>query len=159
LRAKRDQNAPASAGEAVPHEDSGLQDLLDEGRVAGYLSCGPVSECLGLRVFRIEPGAPVHALSARRIRTFNPPVISRGLDSRQKRQKYQEYRGSTTQQAIRKGQQPVLENLEHSVAPHFFVYNFITRHTTLRMPPALRAKVTDHKWEYEELVELIDRAS
>ena len=29
-----------------------------------------------------------------------------------------------------------LENLEHSVALHFFVYNFITRHTTLRMPPA-----------------------
>lgn len=50
-----------------------------------------------------------------------------------------------------------LENLEHSVALHFFVYNFITRHMTLRMPPALKAKVTDHLWTYEELVELIDR--
>jgi IS1 family transposase len=51
-----------------------------------------------------------------------------------------------------------VENLEHSVALHFFVYNFITRHGTLRMPPALKAKVTDHWWTYEELVELIDRA-
>lgn len=50
-----------------------------------------------------------------------------------------------------------LENLEHSVALHFFVYNFITRHVTLRMPPALKAGVADHWWTYEELVELIDR--
>ena len=51
-----------------------------------------------------------------------------------------------------------LENLEHSVALHFFVYNFITRHATLRMPPALKAKVTDHLWTFEELIDLIDRA-
>ena len=51
-----------------------------------------------------------------------------------------------------------LENLEHMVALHFFVYNFITRHATLRMPPALKAKVTDHLWDFEELVSMIDRA-
>jgi IS1 family transposase len=50
-----------------------------------------------------------------------------------------------------------LANLEHSVALHFFVYNFITRHATLRMPPALKAGVTDRWWTFEELVELIDR--
>lgn len=48
--------------------------------------------------------------------------------------------------------------MEHSVTLHFFVYNFITRHMTLRMPPALKANVTDHVWSFEELVELIDRA-
>lgn len=52
-----------------------------------------------------------------------------------------------------------LENLEHAVALHFFVYNFITRHKTLRMPPALKAGVSDHVWTFEELVELIDRES
>jgi hypothetical protein len=36
-------------------------------------------------------------------------------------------------------------------------YNFIFRHGTLRMPPVMKAKVTDHVWTYEELVELIDR--
>jgi len=50
-----------------------------------------------------------------------------------------------------------LENLENMAALHFFVYNFITRHTTLRMPPALNAKVTDHLWSSEELVSMIDR--
>jgi IS1 family transposase len=49
-----------------------------------------------------------------------------------------------------------LENLEHSVALHFFVYNFITRHMSLRMPPALRARVTDHVWSFDELAELIE---
>ena len=50
-----------------------------------------------------------------------------------------------------------LENLEHAVSLYFFAYNFIIRHTTLRMPPALKAGVTDHVWTYEELVGLIDR--
>ena len=36
-----------------------------------------------------------------------------------------------------------VENLERSFGLHIFVYNFITRHATLRMTPALRAKVTD----------------
>jgi hypothetical protein len=40
---------------------------------------------------------------------------------------------------------------------HFFVYNFITPHITPRMPPALRGKVTDHKWNHVEPVEPIDR--
>lgn len=51
-----------------------------------------------------------------------------------------------------------LVNLEHAVALHFFAYNFITFHKSIRMPPALKAKVTDHVWSFEELVELIDRA-
>jgi IS1 family transposase len=50
-----------------------------------------------------------------------------------------------------------LENLEHSVALHFFAYNFITRHTTIRMSPALKVGVTDHMWSFVELVELIDQ--
>jgi hypothetical protein len=51
-----------------------------------------------------------------------------------------------------------LENHEYAIALYFFAYNFIIRHGTLRMPPALKAKVTDHWWTYEELVELIDQA-
>src|SRR5216110_3236482 len=50
-----------------------------------------------------------------------------------------------------------LENLEHSVALHFFAYNFITRHGTIRMPPALKAGVARDVWTFEQLVELVDR--
>src|SRR5204863_5448828 len=47
-----------------------------------------------------------------------------------------------------------LENLAHSVAIHFMHYNFVRRHQTLRMPPALKAGITDHLWTLEEIVQL-----
>lgn len=52
-----------------------------------------------------------------------------------------------------------LENLCHAVALHYQVYNFVTRHKTLRMPPALKAGVTDHMWTLEEVVALADDSS
>jgi IS1 family transposase len=50
-----------------------------------------------------------------------------------------------------------LENMEHAIALYFFHYNFIARHKTLRMPPALKARVADHLWTYEDLAGMIDR--
>ena len=41
-------------------------------------------------------------------------------------------------------------------ALHFIHYNFIRRQMTLRMPPALKAGVTDHMWTMEELVAMIE---
>ena len=49
-----------------------------------------------------------------------------------------------------------LENHCHAVALHFMHYNFVRRHMTLRMPPALKAGVTDHVWTLEEVVRLAD---
>ena len=48
-----------------------------------------------------------------------------------------------------------LENHQHALALYFFHYNFIRRHQTLRMPPALKAKVSDHVWTLDELVEKV----
>jgi len=49
-----------------------------------------------------------------------------------------------------------LENLECAIALHFMHYNFVRCHQTLRMPPALKAGVTDHLWTIEEVVRLAD---
>ncbi len=49
-----------------------------------------------------------------------------------------------------------IENLEHAVALHYMHYNFVRRHQTLRVTPAMAAKVADHLWSLEELVSLID---
>lgn len=49
-----------------------------------------------------------------------------------------------------------LENLCHSVALNFMYYNFVRRHQTLRMPPALKAHVSDHVWTLEEIVRLTE---
>jgi IS1 family transposase len=47
------------------------------------------------------------------------------------------------------------EMLAYSIAIMFFYHNFVRIHQTLRMPPALKAGVTDHKWTVEEMVDLM----
>lgn len=49
-----------------------------------------------------------------------------------------------------------LVNLEYAINIHYMVYHFVTIHTTLRCTPAMKAKITDHKWSLQEVVELID---
>ena len=48
------------------------------------------------------------------------------------------------------------ENPAHNVALHFMHYNYCRIHQTLRVTPAMEAGLTDHVWEIEELVKLID---
>lgn len=49
-----------------------------------------------------------------------------------------------------------LENLGHSVSLHFMHYNFVRRHATLRMSPAMAAGVSTKLWTIEDVVNLID---
>ena len=44
------------------------------------------------------------------------------------------------------------KNLEKALAIHFAFYNFCRVHQTLRVTPAMEAKITDHIWTLEELV-------
>jgi len=46
------------------------------------------------------------------------------------------------------------ENLYYAVALHFMYYNFCRIHQTLRVTPAMAAKVTDHVWNIKELLSL-----
>jgi len=45
----------------------------------------------------------------------------------------------------------------HAVAIHFMWYNFARIHQTLRITPAMAANVSDHVWEAEEIIELLER--
>jgi IS1 family transposase len=45
------------------------------------------------------------------------------------------------------------ENLWAAYCVHFAWYNFIRRHQTLRMTPAMAAGITDHMWTMRELLE------
>jgi IS1 family transposase len=49
-----------------------------------------------------------------------------------------------------------VENHCHAIALHFMHYNFARVHQTLRVTPAMAASVTDHVWEIEEIVALLD---
>ena len=50
-----------------------------------------------------------------------------------------------------------IENHVASIAIHYAWYNFVRIHQTLRVTPAMAAGVTDHLWDIEDLVRLLDR--
>jgi IS1 family transposase len=50
-----------------------------------------------------------------------------------------------------------VENHEHSVAIHYMFYNFGRIHQTLRVTPAMEAGVSDHVWELEEIIALLEK--
>jgi IS1 family transposase len=52
-----------------------------------------------------------------------------------------------------------VENHEYAIALHFMYYNFCRIHQTLRVTPAMAARVSDHVWEIEEIVALLDKSS
>src|SRR5207302_340936 len=49
-----------------------------------------------------------------------------------------------------------VENHTHAVALHFVHYNFCRIHQTLRVTPAMEAGLTDHVWELDELVSMVE---
>ncbi len=49
-----------------------------------------------------------------------------------------------------------VENLGYAVALHFICYNFARIHTTLRVTLVMEAGVSDHVWELEEIIGLLD---
>lgn len=49
-----------------------------------------------------------------------------------------------------------IENHKHAIALNFVHYNFCRVHKTLRVTPAMEAGLTDHVWEIEELLALLD---
>ena len=51
-----------------------------------------------------------------------------------------------------------LENHEAAVALNYFAYNFIKIHRTLRVTPAMAAKVTDRLFDVSDIVALLESA-
>lgn len=49
-----------------------------------------------------------------------------------------------------------VENHAHAIALHFMYYNFCRIHKTLRVTPAMEAKVTERLWNVEDIVKLLN---
>jgi len=63
-------------------------------------------------------------------------------------------------EAVMQYQDNVLRNLkcervQYSLGITFFCHNFVRIHQTLRMTPAMKAGVANHKWSIEEMVDLL----
>jgi len=48
-------------------------------------------------------------------------------------------------------------NLCHAVALHFMYYNFCRIHKSLRVTPAMEVGISDHLWDLEEIVGLLEK--
>jgi hypothetical protein len=46
-------------------------------------------------------------------------------------------------------------NLEHAVALHYMHYTFCRIHQSLRVTPAMEARVSDHGLDLEEIINLL----
>jgi hypothetical protein len=49
-----------------------------------------------------------------------------------------------------------LDNHAYAVAVHFMYCNYVKIHGTLRVTPAVEAKLTDHVWSLEEMLRALD---
>ena len=49
-----------------------------------------------------------------------------------------------------------IENHEHAIAIHYMYYNFGRIHKSLRVTPAMEAKISEHIWTLEEIAKLAD---
>jgi len=49
-----------------------------------------------------------------------------------------------------------VDNLEAAVALHFMYYNFVRIHRSLKVTPAMEARVTNHLWDIEDIVKLLE---
>jgi len=54
------------------------------------------------------------------------------------------------------GHSKKIENHCHAISLYFMHYNYCKIHSTLRVTPAMEASLTDHVWEPEELLALIE---
>lgn len=52
-----------------------------------------------------------------------------------------------------------IDNLHYAVALHFMYYNFCRIHKTLRVTPAMAAGISDHIWELEDIIKLLEKGS
>lgn len=48
------------------------------------------------------------------------------------------------------------ENHAHAIAIYFMHYNFVRIHQSLRVTPAMAAKVTDRLWEIRDMVKVLE---
>jgi hypothetical protein len=50
-----------------------------------------------------------------------------------------------------------IQNHKHAIALHYFHYNFIRKHMTIKTTPAVMAGVADREWTMVEFVRMLER--
>lgn len=108
-----------------------------------------------------EPGtaarySPSRIVSAAPVRISGEPDMKHVSTSYVERQNLSMRMGMRRFTRLTNGFSKKAENHEAAVAVYFMHYNFVRIHQTLRVTPAMAAGVTDHVWEIEDVIALLD---
>jgi IS1 family transposase len=115
-----------------------------------------------VKVYGTEPGVPAGRYSPGYVKGCETNVISGEPDRRHISTSHVERQNLTMRMQMRRFTRLTnafskkVENHAHAIAIHYMHYNFCRVHQTLRVAPAMQAGLTDHVWEIEELVGLLE---
>ena len=96
--------------------------------------------------------SPGQVVGAKRERIMGQPETASICTSHVERQNLTVRMSNRRFTRLTNGFSKSLTSHKHSLALHFAHYNFCRIHSSLRVTPAMEAKLTDHIWELEELL-------
>ena len=100
--------------------------------------------------------SPAERMSIRKIRIEGDPDMSDATTSHIERQNLTMRMSMRRFTRLTNAFSKKIESLHHSVALHFFNYNFCRLHQTLRVTPAMEAGVTERVWEISDIAGLVE---
>jgi IS1 family transposase len=115
-----------------------------------------------VKIYGTEPGIPAGRYSPGCVKGCETHVIAGEPATKHVSTSYVERQNLTMRMSMRRFTRLTnafskkVENHAHAIAIHFMHYNFCRIHQTLRVTPAMQAGLSDHVWEIEELVGLLE---
>ena len=100
--------------------------------------------------------SPADCCGARKIKVQGNPDMSQLSTSFVERQNLTMRMSMRRMTRLANGFSKKIENQAHAVALHFMHYNFCRIHQTIRVTPAMEARIANHVWSMEEIIGLID---
>jgi len=124
--------------------------------VAGRRGAGLFADSTAnsLRLFLVA--AFGHAAQERAIPVIGKPDANHISTSFVERQNWSVRTAMRRYTRLSNGFSRKIENHAAAIALNYFAYNFIKIHRTLRVTPAMAAGVTDHLWDANDLVGLLE---
>lgn len=114
-----------------------------------------------VKIYGSDPDAPRRYSPAKCLGAIKTPVNGQP-DPKHVSTSYVERQNLTMRMSMRRftrltnGFSKKVENLAAAVSLHYMYYNFARIHRSLRVTPAMEAKITDHVWMLEEIAGLLD---
>jgi IS1 family transposase len=123
---------------------------------------GDIDYAMLVKIYGEAPKEDQRRYSLTEFRGITQGVVSGNPDPKHISTSFVERQNLTMRMGMRRftrltnGFSKKVQNLEHAVALHFMHYNFARIHKTLRVTPAMEARISNHVCTLEEIAKLAD---